>query len=291
MSTSSHSGGLLERMRGGELLKAAGAHNGLTAVLAARSGFDAVWAGGLEISASHAIPDADILGVGGTVSSLDSIISACNLPVIVDCDAGYGSAMNALFMAKRYFGLGAAALCLEDKRFPKINSFALAEQTLEDVATFCGKLRAVCSVRTSADQFVIARTEALIAGSNVSDALRRAEQYEKAGADAILVHDKTQGGERILDFASRWAGSVPLVVVPTTFYDISAADLHDAGFALVIYANQGMRAQVRAVQETYERILADGRSSRLENEIATVQELFDIQGLPAFQVASADFVL
>jgi phosphoenolpyruvate phosphomutase len=277
-------------LRAHELRRAAGAHNGLTASLAARSGFDAVWASGLEISASHAIPDADILGAGDTVTAIESIVRASTVPVVVDCDAGYGNAMNALFMARRYYALGAEGLCLEDKVFPKINSFADARQPLEDITTFCGKVEAVRSARLHDDQFVVARTEALIAGMDVDEALARCHAYADVGADAVLIHDKTDEPDGVLEFAARWDRDVPLVAVPTTYHSVSAAELHAAGFSLVIYANQGLRAQIRAVTDTFNRILADGRSTAVEDDLAAVREIFELQGLPEFQAETKMFV-
>lgn len=281
---------LIDDLRSHELRRAAGAHNGLTAALAAHSGFDAVWASGLEISASHAIPDADILGSGDTVTAIESIVRASDVPVVVDCDAGYGNAMNALYMARRYLGIGAQGLCIEDKVFPKINSFADARQPLEEISTFCGKLEAVLSAVSRSDQFVIARTEALIAGYDVGEALERARAYADVGADAVLIHDKTGDGAQVLEFAARWDRDVPLVAVPTTYHRHSAHELHAAGFSLVIYANQGIRAQVRAVRDTFAQILADGRSSAVESQLASVREVFELQGLPEFQAETKMFV-
>ncbi|GLZ29221.1 hypothetical protein Lesp02_14110 [Lentzea sp. NBRC 105346] len=261
------------------ILTAAGAHNGLTARLVEEAGFDFIWASGLEISASLGLADADIAGHSESAHAVSAMRRASSLPVIVDCDAGYGNAVNAWHTAKGYFESGVYGLCLEDKTFPKMNSFVEHGHALVPVATMIGKIEAMASCKVVEEQQVIARTEALIAGAGVDEALERGFAYAEAGADAVLIHDKTKHAEQLLEFAARWTSPTPLVCVPTTFYEFTTEDLERAGFSVAIYANQGIRSQIAAVKRVLTQIRAAGSSRDVEAEIAPVKEVFALQRL------------
>ncbi|MGW3964158.1 isocitrate lyase/phosphoenolpyruvate mutase family protein [Amycolatopsis sp. NPDC005003] len=260
-------------------MTAAGAHNGLSARLVDEAGFDFVWASGLEISASLGLADADIVGRTESAQAVSAIQRATSLPVIVDCDAGYGNAVNTWYTAQNYFESGVYGLCLEDKTFPKMNSFAEHSHALIPITSMVGKLEAMRSCKVVEQQQVIARTEALIAGASVDEALERGLAYAEAGADAVLIHDKTRHAEKLFEFAERWTSPVPLVCVPTTFYEVTTKELEQAGFSLAIYANQGIRSQIAAVKRVLAQIRADGTSRQVEGEIAPVKEVFAMQRL------------
>ncbi|WP_050788121.1 MULTISPECIES: isocitrate lyase/phosphoenolpyruvate mutase family protein [Actinomycetes] len=261
------------------ILTAAGAHNGLSARLVDEAGFDFVWASGLEISASLGLADADIVGRTESAQAVSAILRATSLPVIVDCDAGYGNAVNAWHTAQHYFAAGVYGLCLEDKTFPKMNSFVEHSHALIPAATMAGKVEAMLDCKVVEQQQVIARTEALIAGASVDEALERGLAYAEAGADAVLVHDKTKHAEKLLEFAERWTSPTPLVCVPTTYYEFTTKELGEAGFSLAIYANQGIRSQIAAVKRVLTQIRANGSSRDVEDEIAPVKEVFALQRL------------
>jgi phosphoenolpyruvate phosphomutase len=137
---------------------------------------------------------------------------------------------------------------------------------------------------------VIARVEALIAGQSQEEALRRAHAYAEAGADAILIHDKSPTPHAIIEFCGAWDGSVPLVVVPTTYYSITAAELSALGVKVVIYANHGLRARVRAIEETFAQILRHGTTSTVEHSIAPMSSIFELQGYRQFERDERNFV-
>ena len=106
-----------------ELIRVMGAHNALGAKLVEGSGFDAVWASGLEISTSYALPDANILTMTDFFNAASSMNEAVNIPVIADCDTGFGNSKNVIHLVKKYEAAEIAAVCIEDKLFPKVNSF------------------------------------------------------------------------------------------------------------------------------------------------------------------------
>src|SRR4051794_23202336 len=148
-----------------------GAHDGLSGRLGERAGFDAVWASGFEIAASHGVPDANILDMTAQLTASTQIRDAVSVPVIADCDNGYGNAVNAAHTARQFARAGIAGICVEDNVFPKRCSFYdSARRELVSAEEHALKVRA-CKDSTSGELFVIGRTEALIAGHSMNEAL------------------------------------------------------------------------------------------------------------------------
>ncbi|MGH9474893.1 MAG: isocitrate lyase/phosphoenolpyruvate mutase family protein [Terriglobales bacterium] len=272
------------------LIRLIGAHDALGAKLAEISGFDGVWASGLEISAARAVPDANILTMSEFLAAGQAMASSVSIPVVADCDTGFGNSNNVIYMVKAYEAAGVAAVCMEDKLFPKVNSFIPGRQDLASVAEFVGKIMAAKNAQRSSEFMVIARVEALIAGWGQDEALRRAHAYAAAGADAILIHDKGKTPDAIIKFARAWDFSAPLVVVPTTYYSITAQELTDLGIKMAIYANHGLRASIRSMLETYESILDTGSTAAVEDRIAPMKLVFDLQGMPQYKRDEEAFV-
>src|SRR5687768_8592638 len=161
----------------------AGAHNGLSARLAEQAGFEGIWASGFEISTSQAVPDANILTMTETLLVVRSIVQAVKVPVVADCDNGFGNAVNVIHMVRQYEAAGVSAVCVEDNVFPKRCSFYdSVRRELEDPREFAGKLRAAKEAQRTRDFAVVARTEALIAGWGMEEALLRGRAYADAGA-------------------------------------------------------------------------------------------------------------
>src|SRR6201994_385634 len=174
------------------------AHNPLAAKLAAAAGFDAIWGSGFELSASYAVPDANILSVNTHLELMRAIGEVQDAPVIADLDTGYGNAVNVAYLVPRYTAAGVAAVVIEDKTFPKYSSLRPdGRQILVPVEEFQGKIEAA---RLSGGPLVVARTEALIAGLSQDEALRRGAAYAAAGADAVLIHSKESTPDEILEF-------------------------------------------------------------------------------------------
>jgi phosphonopyruvate hydrolase len=254
------------------------AHNPLSAKLAAAAGFDAIWGSGFELSASYAVPDANILPMDVHLEMMRSIGEVQDAPVIADIDTGFGNAVNVAYIVPRYRAAGVAAVVMEDKTFPKDSSLrAGGRQVLVPVGEFQGKVEAARAA--AGGMLVVARTEALIAGLGQDEALRRGEAYVDAGAHAILIHSKQKTPDEILAFCRGWTGRVPLVLVPTSYPQLSFADIAALGkVGLIICGNHAIRAAVAAMQATFRRILAEGGIAGVESTIAPVSEVFALQG-------------
>jgi phosphoenolpyruvate phosphomutase len=259
-------------------LRVAGAHDGLSARLAQEAGFDAVWASGLEISTAHGLPDISLLGLAEYLAAATTMRAAVDIPVIADCDTGFGGALNAAFAAMRYEAAGVAAICLEDKVFPKRNSFVENGHELLSREEFCGKLTVAKQAQARPETILIARTEALVCGFGTDEALARCHSYVDAGADAVLVHSKSAKPDEVLEFLAQWRRRAPVVLVPTTYPALSARDAQEAGAAMVIYANHGLRAAITAIRSMWARVLVDGGTCEVEPDIASVKEVLDIAG-------------
>jgi phosphonopyruvate hydrolase len=253
------------------------AHNPLAAKLAAKAGFDAIWGSGFELSASYAVPDANILSVDTHLELMRAIGEVQDRPVIADLDTGYGNAVNVAYLVPRYAAAGVAAIVIEDKTFPKDSSLRPGgRQVLVPLQEFQGKVEAA---RLAGGPLLVARTEALIAGLGQEEALRRGMAYAEAGADAVLIHSREKTPDEILEFCRAWPGRVPLVLVPTAYPQLTFAEIAALRkIGLIICANHAIRAAVAAMRSTFARILAEGGLAGVESSIATVAEIFDLQG-------------
>lgn len=269
-----------QKLQAPVLMHAMSAHNPLSAKLAAEAGFDSIWGSGFELSASHAVPDANILSAGLHLEMMRAIAAVVDVPVIADIDTGFGNAINVAYVVPQYEAAGVSAVVMEDKTFPKDTSLrADGRQELVRVAEFQGKIEAACAARRDPDFCVIARTEALIAGLGQAEALARAAAYEAAGADAILIHSKQTTPDEVLAFIAAWSGRVPLVLVPTAYPQLREADIQALGkVGLVIYGNHAIRAAVGAMREVFARIRNDGGIHGVDAGLPTVRDIIDLQG-------------
>ncbi len=258
----------------------AGAHDGMSARLVEEAGFDAVWASGFEISAAAGVPDASILTMTENLAAARTMVERVQIPVLADCDSGYGNVANVVRMVREYEQSGIAGICIEDNPFPKECSFYPgAERPLASIQEHVRRVRACLEARTSKDFVVVARTEALVAGRGVEEALRRAEAYADAGADLCLIHSKSETADEVLAVAARWKRSTPLVCVPTIYRHATVEELHAGGYKVVIFANHGLRSAVRAMRETFARILEMRSAGSVEDRIVSLKTIFELVGV------------
>jgi|TARA_B100000315_G_scaffold259912_1_gene318046 phosphoenolpyruvate phosphomutase len=262
-----------------KVIRIMGAHNGLSATLVENAGFDGIWASGFEISTSYAVPDANILTMTQYLEAAQVMNLAVSIPIITDCDTGYGNSNNVIHMVRRYEAAGIAAVCIEDKQFPKVNSFVGGRQALASIPEFVGKIMAAVNSREDPDFMIIARIEALINGLGVDEAIKRAHAYVDAGADAILIHSKSKTPDEINKFMSIWDNAAPVVIVPTTYSSIKLKEIEKLGIKMVIYANQGIRASIKAMNKVFSRILKDQSAEHINDDITSMEEVFDLQGM------------
>lgn len=254
------------------------AHNGLSAKIVEEAGFAGIWASGLAISAALGVRDSNEASWTQVLEVAEFISDATSIPLMLDADTGFGNFNNVRRLVQKLEQRGVPAMCIEDKIFPKTNSFIRSEgQPLAEIDEFAGKIRAAKDSQTDPDFSVVARVESFIAGWGLDETLRRAEAYADAGADAVLIHSKRKDADEIESFMGRWDGRAPVVVVPTTYWTTPTADLGEMGVSLAIFANHLVRASVSAMQQAARTIRQDLGTGQLEDRIAPVAEIFRLQ--------------
>jgi len=274
----SQSENLVKLLDNQPIVKVCGAYDAMSAKLVELSGFDAVWAGSFAISAIHNVPDASILTMTEFFTAASNMAHACEIPVIADCDTGYGDATNVRYMVKKYENAGIAGICIEDKTFPKQNSLLEGgNNQLLSEKDFAAKILAANEAKQNKAFTVIARIEALISGMGIEQALQRAYAYEKAGADLILIHSKKITPEEIFEFSDSWKGSTPLVVIPTTYYSVNVDELIEHKIKMVIYANQTLRAAHLALSKLLKQMKNANNMSQLQNQMSSMEDIFKLQ--------------
>jgi phosphoenolpyruvate phosphomutase len=259
-----------------------GAHDAMSAHLAERAGFEGIWVSGFGVATmTHALPDLNLVTMTEALAAAKRIDDATDLPVIADCDNGFGSLVNVVRTLVEYERAGIAGICVEDNLFPKRNSL-FQGQSRRDLISPREQARRIEAAKRAQNtkSFVfIARVEALIAGHGVQAACDRAERYGEAGADAILIHSKDKSLRQIRDFLDAWKGrdcDVPLVAVPTLFPDFTAEELYQLGFQVVIWANQLMRASVQSMEQTLATLTASRKVATTDPDIAPVNHIFEL---------------
>ena len=271
---------LSELINSKPIVKVCGAYDAMSAKLVELNGFDAVWAGSFAISAINNVPDASILTMTEFFTAASNMADACEIPVIADCDTGYGDATNVRYMVKKYENAGIAGICIEDKTFPKQNSLLEGgNNQLLSEKDFAAKLLAANEAKQNKAFTIIARIEALISGMGIEHALKRAYAYEKAGADLILIHSKKITPEEIFEFSDSWKGSTPLVVIPTTYYSVNVDELIEHKIKMVIYANQTLRAAHFALSKLLKQMKGANNMSQVQNQMSSMDDIFKLQDM------------
>lgn len=270
----------------------AGAHNGISGKLVEEAGFEAIWASGFEISAAHAVPDANILTMSEALEAAKQMNDVTSIPVIADCDNGYGNAINVIRCVEEYEKAGIAAICIEDNIFPKRCSFyAGVKRELVPVDEHAGKIRAAIGARKDPDFVIISRTEALIAGWGKEEALTRCNAYADAGADAVLCHSKNPLSEEVLDFARSWDRDTPLVVVPTIFKSATVTELYEGGYKMIIFANHAMRSSIKAMREALHILRKEEKAESVDDYIVTLPQVYELVGVPDLKCNEKEYLL
>ena len=262
------------------------AHNGLSARIVREAGFKGIWASGLSISAQFGVRDNNEASWTQVVEMLEFMADASDLPILLDGDTGYGNFNNMRRLVRKLEQRGIAGVCIEDKQFPKTNSFLNGErQPLADVDEFSGKIAAGKDTQQDANFSIVARVEALIAGWGMDEALRRAEAYRLAGADAILIHSKLTKPDEIVTFAREWARRSPLIIVPTRYYSTPTEVFRRAGISTVIWANHLVRSAASAMQGVAKEIFESQTLVNVEDRIVSVNEIFRLQDADEYSAA------
>ena len=267
------------------------AHNALSARIVEEAGFHGIWASGLSISATLGVRDNNEASWTQVLEVVEFMSDATNIPILLDADTGYGNFNNMRRLVKKLEQRGVGAVCIEDKLFPKTNSFINSErQPLADLDEFTGKIKAVKEAQTDPDFCLVARLEGFIAGWGLDEVLRRAEACRAAGADAVLVHSKKTTPDQVLAFAREWKNRSPVVIVPTTYYSTPVELFEEAGISVVIWANQNVRSSIAAMQKTARRIFEERSVQNIEDAIVPVQEVFRLQNAGELMIAEERYL-
>ncbi|KAH3890690.1 phosphoenolpyruvate phosphomutase-like [Dreissena polymorpha] len=257
------------------------AHNGISARIVQEAGFKGIWGSGLSLSAQWCVRDSNEASWTQVVDMLEFMSDATNIPILLDADTGYGNFNNARRLVRKLEDRGIAGACMEDKLFPKTNSLHEGRaQPLADIEEFALKIKACKEAQRDPDFCIVARVEAFISGWGLDEALKRAEAYRNAGADAILMHSKKSDPSEIEAFMKVWKNQGPVIIVPTKYYKTPTQHFRDMGVSMVIWANHNMRASVQAMQQTSAEIYKLGSLTTVESKIATVKEVFRLQDEP-----------
>ena len=276
---------LLNHLESKSIIKVGGAFDAMSAKLVEFHGFDAIWAGSFAISATHAVPDASILTMTEFFDAASNMAEACKIPVIADCDTGYGGPSNVSYLVKKYENAGIAAICIEDKIFPKQNSLLEnGQNNLISEKDFVAKIIAGKEAKQDKNFMIIARIEALISGAGMDEALKRATAYENAGADAILIHSKQKTPDEIFEFTDSWKGSSPIIVIPTTYDSVSIDELILHEIKAVIYANQTLRAAHSSMSKILKQMINSNRLTDVKEKISSMEDIFELQEM--YQIKS-----
>ncbi|MDP6780732.1 MAG: phosphoenolpyruvate mutase [Alphaproteobacteria bacterium] len=254
------------------------AHSGLSAKIVEEAGFRGIWASGLAVSAALGVRDSNEASWTQVLEILEFMSDATTIPILVDGDTGYGNFNNLRRLVKKLCQHDIAGVCIEDKLFPKTNSFIGEAQPLAEIEEFCGKIKAGKDSQLDDDFSLIARIEALIAGWGLDEALRRAEAYHAAGADAILIHSKLATADEVLTFKRDWCDRCPVVIVPTMYYETPTETFSRAGISMVIWANHNLRASISAMRDVCRKIYKEQGLVAIEGEVTSIQDVFELMG-------------
>jgi len=283
---------LARQLRTQPLVRAIDAHNGFSAAIGDRAQlvtdvgtkqYDALWSGSFGTAAAKGRPDTGVVDYTARSAVLLDIIEATSKPLLFDGEDG-GSLDEIAAIVQSLERFGVSALVLEDKSGPKRNSF-----TEEDVANLASvdetasKIRMAINARRSLSFLIIARLEGLILGRSQGEVVARALAFEAAGADVILIHSKHTSPTEVVAFAHRYrseGGALPLACIPTTYCTVSEDALVSAGFSLIVYANQLLRAAFQPMVDCALSILRDASAGGVSKTIAPVAPLLKIFNSP-----------
>jgi phosphoenolpyruvate phosphomutase len=267
------------------------AHNGLSAKIVEEAGFKGIWGSGLSLSAALGVRDNNEASWTQILEVVEFMSDATTIPILLDADTGYGNFNNVRRLVRKLEQRNVAAMCIEDKLFPKTNSFIEGEkQPLADMDEFSGKIKAAKDTQQNTDFCVVARVEAFIVGHGLAEALKRAEAYYRAGADAILMHSKISTADQVLAFMKEWQDTCPVVIVPTIYYSTPTQVFAEAGVSVVIWANHLLRSSIAAMQRTAAKLYQEQTLLAIEHEVAPLKEIFRLQNAEELRAAELRYL-
>ena len=252
-----------------------GVFNALVGRIAERLGFRAAYLSGAALSASAALPDVGLLTLSEFVEAARAVTSATRLPLLCDADTGFGEALNVERTVRQFEGAGVAGIHLEDQQLPK-RCGHLSGKQLVTAKEMAAKVRAAVAARNDPDFVIIARTDAR-GVSGFDEAVRRAQLYVEAGADAIFP-EALESKDEFATFA-RALAPVPLLANMTEFGrspNLDFAELAGLGYRMVLYPVTSLRAALRAAQTALADILAKGHQRDQLDRMLRRAELYEL---------------
>lgn len=257
-------------MSGGEACCVPGAYDGMSGVLARQAGFSALYLSGAALSASMALPDLGLITLDDVVRRTREICRAAGLPLIVDCDTGFGEVLNVMRTVRELEEAGAACIQIEDQEFPK-KCGHLNDKRLVSSEEMCRKVAA--AKKASTDLVICARTDA--GAHSMDEAIRRANLYAEAGADLIFVEALTNRDDmrRVRD-----AVKAPLLANMTEFGrtpDVSMSEWSELGYNVVIFPVSAFRAASRSIERFMASLKANGSATAFLPEMMPRSEMYD----------------
>ena len=279
-----------KRLAEPDLLLIPGVYDALSGLLAQQAGAEAVYLSGASISYTRlGRSDVGLMSISEVGDTLAMLCDRIDIPVIVDADNGYGNALNVQRTVRMFERAGAAVIQLEDQSYPK-RCGHLSGKSLISSPVMAGKIRAALDARNSDETLIMARTDA-IAVEGFEAALERAELYVEAGADVLFVEaprDTTEMAEIISRFGHRLpllanmveGGKTPL---------LDRAQLQDIGYKIAIFPGGLVRAQTHATQSYLAKLLKDGTTANMLNQMSNFDRLNQIIGTPELQALGKSY--
>jgi phosphoenolpyruvate phosphomutase len=266
-------------------------HNGLSAKIVQEAGFKGIWASGLAISSAFGVRDCNEASWTQVLETLEFMSDVTDIPILLDADTGYGNFNNVRRLIKKLEQRSVAGVCIEDKIFPKTNSFINGNsQSLAPVEEFCGKIKAAKDTQVDKDFCVVARTEAFIVGKGLEEALERCTKYYQAGADAVLVHSACTTAEQIILFMQHWQENCPVIIVPTAYYKTPTQVFKELGIRLILWANHMVRASIYQMQKVATIIYQQESVEMIDAEIVPLKEVFKLQNFEELHKAENKYL-
>jgi 2-methylisocitrate lyase-like PEP mutase family enzyme len=269
-----------ERLTRNELISAPGVFDGVSARIADRMGFDALYMTGYGVVASHlGLPDAGIATYSDMVSRVERIAALTATPLVADGDTGYGGLLNVHHTVRGYEAAGAVAIQLEDQEFPKKCGHMLGRRVVP-AADMVAKIRVACDARSDGDFKIIARTDARTP-HGLDEALRRGEAYARAGADLLFIESPESVAE--MERIGR-AFDIPLVanmVEGGRTPLLGAEQLQRVGYRLAIFPALGFLAAGAALRDAYAGLKRRGSSAGLDLPLYPFNEFSKLMGFDA----------
>jgi phosphoenolpyruvate mutase len=279
---------LREKLQKKQLVTAMEAHSGLSASIVEHTktkdnpeGYGAIWMSSLTESSSKGYPDSEYLNINSRYDTLVEILNNSTKPIIYDADTG-SFEEHFILTVKKLEMLGVSAVVIEDKKGLKQNSLlgSSPKQQAEDINVFSSKIKAGKAAQKSSDFMIVARIESLILGAGQEDATKRANAYIAAGADAILIHSKSETIDEVEKFILDYRkinSEIPIVIVPSTYDEMTNDKAKQIGANIVIYANQLLRASFTAMSKMATDILEQGSSHKLTDKVATCKDIIKLR--------------